>query len=435
MAERAPVYLNNVPLEILFVALFALLILSAFFSSSETGMMSINRYRLRHLTKKGHRSAQNVTELLERPDRLLGLILIGNNLVNIFATTITTVIGMRLFGDAGIAVGGVLLTLVILVFAEVTPKTVAARYPERIAFSASWVLKPLALVLLPVVVMINSVSNGLARLFGIRAAQTTLEHLDPEELRTVVDEAGDLIPDQHQGMLLNVLDLEKSTVEDIMIPRNEVEGLDLERPVADLLHQIRTSDYTRLPLYEGDINKVVGLLHLRDAARFMVEDDRSITVEAICAYASEPYFVPEATPLTTQLLNFQQQKCRMALVVDEYGEVQGIVTLEDLLEEIVGEFTTNVAEQSDQDIVPTDDGGYVIDGGMFVRDINRHLGWELPTRGPKTLNGLAMEYLESIPDGNVCFELDAYRLETTEITDKMIDRMKVHQAEPQAESS
>lgn len=392
-------------------------------------MMSINRYRLRHLTKKGHRSARKVTELLQRPDRFLGLVLIGNNLVNVYATTITTVIAMRLYGDAGIAIGSILLTVVILVFGEVTPKTLASQHPERIAFFASWILKPMAVVMHPFVVMINAISNSVVRLFGITTKQSALEHLDPEELRTVVDEAGDLIPDQHQGMLLNVLDLEKSTVEDIMIPRNEVEGLDLERPVPELLRHIRTSDYTRLPLFEGDINKVVGLLHLRDAARFMVDDDKDITVEAIRAFASEPYFVPEATPLTTQLLNFQQQKCRMALVVDEYGEVQGIVTLEDLLEEIVGEFTTNVAEQVDQDIIPTGDGGYLIDGGTFVRDVNRHLGWLLPTRGPKTLNGLAMEYLESIPDGNVCFELDAYRLETTEITDKMIAWVKVYQAE------
>lgn len=394
-------------------------------------MMSINRYRLRHLTKKGHRSARKVTELLRRPDRLLGLVLIGNNLVNIYATTIATIIAMRLYGDTGIAIGSALLTLVILVFCEVTPKTIASQHPERVAFLTGWILKPMSLIMHPVVIMVNAISNTIVRLFGITAKHSTLEHLDPEELRTVVDEAGDLIPDQHQGMLLNVLDLEKSTVEDIMIPRNEVEGLDLERPVADLLQQIRSSNYTRLPLYTGDINKVVGLLHLRDAARFMVHNDQDITIEAIRSFASEPYFVPEATPLTTQLLNFQQQKCRMALVVDEYGEVQGIVTLEDLLEEIVGEFTTNVAEQADQDIIATDDGGYLIDGGTFVRDVNRHLGWELPTKGPKTLNGLAMEYLESIPDGNVCLQLDAYRLETTEITDKMIAWVKVFQIKPQ----
>lgn len=421
--------MNDAPLEILFAALVGLLVLSAFFSSSETGMMSLNRYRLRHLAKKGHRSALRVTELLARPDRLLGLILIGNNLVNIFATAIATVIAMRLYGDAGVAIGSLLLTLVVLIFAEVTPKTVAALHPERVAFLASWILKPLAFLLYPAVAMVNGISNGIARVLGVKKAHSAIEHLHPDELRTVVDEAGDLIPDQHQGMLLNILDLEKSTAEDIMIPRNEVEGLDLERPVSELLQQIRTSEYTRLPIYEGDINNVVGILHLRNAARFLLGDDQTVTLEAIREFANEPYFVPESTPLHTQLLNFQQQKCRMALVVDEYGEVQGIVTLEDLLEEIVGEFTTNVAEEEDQDIIPQDDGSYLIDGGSFVRDVNRALDWDLPLEGPKTLNGLAMEYLESIPDGNIGFEIDDYRFETTEITDKMIAWMRVYRIE------
>ena len=241
----------------------------------------------------------------------------------------------------------------------------------------------------------------------------------------MVDEAGDLIPDQHQGMLLNILDLEKSTVEDIMIPRNEVEGLDLTLPVADLLEQIRTSEYTRLPLFEGDINNVVGILHLRNAARFIRGTDDSVTLDDIRQFANEPYFVPEATPLHTQLLNFQQQKCRMALVVDEYGEVQGLVTLEDLLEEIVGDFTTNSAEESDEDIQPQDDGTYLIDGGTFIRDINRALDWDLPQDGPKTLNGLAMEYLESIPDAHIGFAIDGYQFETRELTDKMISWLRV----------
>jgi Mg2+/Co2+ transporter CorB len=319
--------LNDAPLELLFGILFGLLFLSAFFSGSETGMMSINRYRLKHLTKKGDRGALRVARLLRRPDRLIGLILIGNNLVNVFAAAIATIIAMRLYGDAGVAIGGVLLTLAMLVFAEVTPKTIAALHPERVAFAASIILRPLSYLLYPFVIMINAISNGIARLFGIDAkAHIHIEHLHPDELRTVVDEAGDLIPDQHQGMLLNVLDLEKSTVEDIMIPRNEVEGLDLENSVTELLQQIRTSEYTRLPVYEGDLNNVIGVLHLRNAARFILGDDSTVTHQAIREQVSEPYFVPESTKLHTQLLNFQQQKSRMALVVDEYGEVQGIVT-------------------------------------------------------------------------------------------------------------
>jgi Mg2+/Co2+ transporter CorB len=305
----------------------------------------------------------------------------------------------------------------------------AALHPERVAFTASLILRPLSFLLYPFVVMINAVSNRITRLFGIDSkTHMHIEHLHPDELRTVVDEAGDLIPEQHQGMLLNVLDLEKSTVEDIMIPRNEVEGLDMENSVQELLQQIRTSEYTRLPVYEGDINNVIGVLHLRNAARFILGDDNSVTHQAIREQMSEPYFVPESTKLHTQLLHFQQQKSRMALVVDEYGEVQGIVTLEDLLEEIVGDFTTNSAEEDSSDILPQDDGSYLIDGGTFIRDINRALEWDLPTDGPKTLNGLAMEILENIPDGNIGFRIDGYRVETTEITDKMIAWMRVYPA-------
>ncbi len=388
-------------------------------------MMSINRYRLKHLSKKGDPGALRVTALLKNPDKLIGLILIGNNLVNIFAASIATVIGVRLYGDAGIAVAGLLLTFVMLVFSEVTPKTLAALYPERFAFFSSWFLRPLSFILAPAVYLVNGISKSIAKMFGLHKSHSHIEHLNPEELRTVVDEAGDLIPDQHQGMLLNILDLEKSTVEDIMIPRNEVEGLDLTRPVGDLLEQIRTTEYTRLPLFESDINNVVGILHLRNAARFIRGTDESITLDDFRRFANEPYFVPEATPLHTQLLNFQQHKCRMALVVDEYGEVQGLVTLEDLLEEIVGDFTTNSAEESDEDILPQDDGTYLIDGGTFIRDINRSLDWDLPQDGPKTLNGLAMEYLESIPDANIGFALDGYRFETTELTEKMIAWLRV----------
>lgn len=420
------VRLNDASLELLFGLLIGMLLLSCFFSGSETGMMSINRYRLRHLTKRGDSNALRVARLLQRPDRLLGLILIGNNLANNFAAALTTVIAMRLYGDNAIAVAGILLTFVMLVFSEITPKTAAALYPERIAFISSWILRPLSYLLYPAVMAVNLFSNALVRLCGMDASKHShIEQLKPDELRTVVAEAGDLLPEQHQGMLLNILDLEKSTVEDIMIPRNEVEGLDLDLPVTDLLRRIRTSEYTRLPIYHGDINKVVGILHLRNATRFILGDDSKVTHEAIREFSNEPYFVPESTKLNMQLLNFQQQKCRMALVVDEYGEVQGIVTLEDLLEEIVGDFTTNSAEEESTDIVAQESGWYLIDGGTFVRDINRALEWGLATDGPKTLNGLAMEYLENIPDADVGFQIDQYRFETTQVTDKVIAWLRV----------
>ena len=410
----------------LFIILGVLIFCSAYFSSSETGMMSLNRYRLKHLTKKQHKSAVRAAELLAQPDRLIGVILIGNNLVNILATSIATVIALRLYGDAGIAVATLVLTLVILIFAEVTPKTMAALHPERIAFPAAWVLQPLLTLLYPVVWCVNHISNTLVRLLGVDPRlHGANEHLRPEELRTVVDEAGDLIPDAHQGMLLNVLDLEGATVEDIMIPRNEVAGLDLNDGIADLMAQIRASDYTRLPVYQEDINQVVGILHLRNAARFIYGEDQTITQDAIRRFSQEPYFVPEGTPLSTQLLNFQKGKTRMAMVVDEYGDLQGIVTLEDLLEEIVGDFTTNSAEEANEEISAQDDDWFLIDGGTSIREINRRLGWQLPTKGPKTLNGLAMEYLEGIPDAPISFAIAKYLFETVTISDKLIEKARV----------
>jgi Mg2+/Co2+ transporter CorB len=419
--------LDGVSTHLLIGVLIALICLSAFFSSSETGMMSLNRYRLRHLVKKGHKGAIRASQLLRRPDRLIGVILIGNNLVNIFATIVAGVITTRLFGEwFTVAILPLALTLIILIFAEVTPKTIAAIYPERLAFFSSFVLRPLLWVLYPVVLTINHISNGIARLLGFNTTNANAsDQLRPEELRTVVDEAGDLIPDQHQGMLLNVLDLEKATVEDIMVPRNEVVGIDLEDDIPTILNTIRSVEYTRLPVYEGDINRVVGILHLRHAARFIRGDEASITHEAIRECTSPPYFVPESTPLHTQLLNFQKEKHRYALVVDEYGDIQGIVTLGDLLEEIVGDFTTDIAESPEQDIVDLSDGWYLIDASLSIRDVNKHLGWRLRTDGPKTLNGIIVEHLESIPDAPVSFETDNYQFEVTELTDTRIAKAKV----------
>ena len=390
-------------------------------------MMSLNRYRLKHRASKGDRGATRVAKLLERQDRLLGVILIGNNFVNILAASLTTIICLRLYGQGYETAGSLLLTLVILIFAEVTPKSVAALYPERVAYPFSWVLKPLLWLLYPLVIFVNFISNGLARLFGVNPTkQNDTEHLDAEELRTVVDEAGDLIPDQHQGMLLNVLDLEKVSVEDIMVPRPDVIGLDLNDSIEELMKIIRTTDYTRLPVYEDDINNIVGTLHLKHVSRFLLGDDSTVTHSSIRRFTRKPEFVHEATPLSKQLLNFQKTKSRMALVVDEYGEVQGLVTLEDILEEIVGDFTTNTAEDGIEEIKKLEDNLFLIDGTAAIRDINKALSWELPTEGPKTLNGLALEFLQAIPEGLLSFNLGGYRFEVTSINDKMIERAKVH---------
>ena len=390
-------------------------------------MMALDRYRLKHLKEQGHRGARRASRLLKRPDRLIGLILIGNNLVNVLAAAIVTIVAIRLLGNAGIAVGSLLLTLVLLVFAEITPKTIAALHPERIAFPASWILIPLLKILYPIVWLVNGVTNGLLRLLGYDPRKSTESGLTSDELRTLVTDTSHMIPDAHQGMLLNILELEKVTVDDIMVPRNEVYGLDLSDDDAVLLEQIQNSEYTRLPVFNDDINDIVGILHMRRASRFI--DTSGLHREGLMEAIEKPYFVPEGTPLNTQLLNFQRQKSRIAVVVDEYGEVMGLATLEDILEEIVGEFTSNLAETI-ADIYPQHDGSYVIDGTANVRDINKSLGWELPTDGPKTLNGLLLERLESFPEGNCGVRIDDYGLEVLQLTDNVIKAVRAEILQP-----
>ncbi|HIX61370.1 MAG TPA: HlyC/CorC family transporter [Candidatus Halomonas stercoripullorum] len=409
---------NDLPLGLLFGLLFLLIFLSAFFSSSETGMMSLNRYRLNHQANSGDSRARRVLRLLARPDRLIGVILIGNNLVNNLAAAIATVIAIGFFGEVtGAAVGPLALTIVLLIFSEVSPKTYAAIKPERIAYPASLLLEPLLKLLYPLVWLVNAVSNNLLRLVGIKSIESGGESLTRDELRTVVHEAGTLIPHRHQAMLLSILDLENVTVNDIMVPRHEVVGIDLDDSLESILEQVRSSQYTRLPVYKGDINNIIGMLHLRNAARFLSAEE--VTKAAIVQEAREPYFIPESTPLHTQLLNFQKQKRRIGIVVDEYGDMEGLVTLEDILEEIVGEFTTDVAGQ-DQEIRRQEDDSHVIEGTANIRDINRTLGWKLPTDGPKTLNGLILEHLEAFPDGPASLQIGNVRMEILEVRDNLI---------------
>ena len=414
--------MDDAPLWLLYTILGSLLLLSAFFSSSETAMMSLNRYRLKHLRKK-HGGARQAYKLLKRPDRLIGIILIGNNLVNILASAIATVIAIRLAGDAGIIIATLLLTLAVLIFSEVTPKTVAALHPEGIAFTASYVLRPLLTLFYPFVWLVNHISNGLLRIFGVNPKKGRDDGLSKDEIRTVVDISSQKIP-EHQDMLMNILDLETVTVNDIMIPRNEVEGIDLEDDLDKILEQLSTTSHTRLPVFQGDINRVVGVLHMRNLAQ-LIQQDR-LTKPAILQVIHEAYFVPESTPLQTQLLNFQGQSRRLGVVVDEYGDVQGIVTLEDILEEIVGEFES---EQSldNPHIHPQPDGRLVIEGAASIRDLNRSLSWHLPSDGPKTLNGLITEALETIPDSSVCLKIGPYRLETLETEDNRVTRVLMWQ--------
>ncbi|MGK0499725.1 MAG: Mg2+/Co2+ transporter CorB [Oceanicoccus sp.] len=414
--------MNELSLEVLFAILAVLLVLSAFFSSSETGMMSLNRYRLKHLRKKGHKGARRAARLLKHPDRLISLILIGNNLVNIFASAIATIIGIRLLGDPGIAVAGLALTIVVLIFAEITPKTIAAFHPEKIAFPATAILVPLLKIMYPFVWLINIVTNNLLKLLGIDTSKLGEEQLSPDELRSIVGDAGPHIPQRHQGMLLNILDLEQATAEDIMIPRNEINGIDLDDDDEKLLAHLRSLEFTRIPVYRDDINNVVGILHQRNVSR-VINEYGEIDRKSLMKQIKEPYFTLETTPLHTQLVNFQRQQRRMGLVVDEYGVVQGLVTLEDILEEIVGDFTSNLTDQI-KDIESQADGSYIIHGTATIRDINKVLAGELPTEGPKTLNGLLLENLESFPDGSVCIRVENYNFETLEIKDNIIQTVK-----------
>jgi Mg2+/Co2+ transporter CorB len=414
--------LNDVPLSTLFWLLGLLLVLSAFFSGSETALMSINRYRLRHRARQGLRSARLAEALLKRPDRLIGLILLGNNFVNIFASSLVTIIALRLGGEGAIAIGAGLLTLVILIFAEVAPKTVAALHPERIALPAALVYYPLLKVAYPLVWTINLIAGGTLRLLGINTEHVQGHALSHEELRTVVSEAGAMIPKRHQRMLIGVLELQDVTVDDIMVPRNEIDGLDLEDDWEDLLEQITESQHTRLPIFRGDLDGIVGILHLRSIMSEL--KDGELTREHLVAKAREAYFVPEATPLHTQLLNFQRAKRRLAFVVDEYGDIQGLVTLDDILEEIVGEYTTDPADVY-REVQPEADGDFMVSGAANVRELNRMMGWRLPTQGPKTLNGLIIERLETIPQAGATLQLGGYQLEIVQTTDNAVRSVRV----------
>lgn len=384
--------------------------------------MALNRYRLKHRVELGHRGAILASNLLKRPDRLIGLILLGNNAVNILASAIATIIGYRLYEEPGIAIATVLLTIIILIFAEVAPKTVAALHPERIAYPASYVLTPLLKLLSVVVILINFVTNGLLRLIGVTAKSSKSHILSQDELRTVVLEAGKHIPDAHQKMLLSILDLEKATVEDIMIPKNEISGIDIEDDWDDVIEQLIQSQHTRLPVYRETVDQIIGFTHLRKLIPML--ENRTLSKELLLKYIRKPYFVPKDTSLNQQLLNFQKEKRRVALAVDEYGDIQGLVALEDILEEIVGEFTTDPTA-AHQDIFPQDDGTYLINASVTVRELKRSLDWDLPTDGPKTLNGLILEHMEDIPASGTSLKLYGYPVEIMQTQHNTIKTIKL----------
>ena len=417
--------MDDISTGILFALLAILIVISGYFSGSETGMMSLNRYRLKHLSKEGHKGARRVEKLLERPDRLIGLILIGNNLVNILASAIATIIGMRLYGDIGVAFATGALTMVVLVFAEVTPKTLASLYPERVSYASSIVLTVLMKLLSPLVLLVNFITNGFLKLLGIKAKHSDDDHLSSDELRTVVNEAGNLIPRRHQDMLISILDLENVTVNDIMVPRNEITGIDINDDWKSIVRQLTHSAHGRIVLYRDQIDEVVGMLRMREAYRIMLEKNE-FTKETLLRAADEVYFIPEATPLNVQLLKFQRNKQRIGLIVDEYGDIIGLVTLEDILEEIVGEFTTSMTPSLAEEITPQSDGSFLIEGSANIRDINKGLQWELPTNGPRTLNGLILEHLEDIPESHLSIQIAKHPMEIIDFTENKIKMVKVY---------
>lgn len=413
---------NDFPLAALVGLLILLLLLSAFFSGSETALMSINRYRLRHRARAGHRGARLAESLLQRPDRLIGLILLGNNLVNFSAASLVAIIALKMGGEPAVAIGTLIITLVVLIFSEAAPKTLAALHPERIAYTAAYIYYPLTRILYPLVWLTSAASNAVLFMFGVRQQDVQGYALSREELRTIVHEAGARISTRYRHMLLNILDLEKVTVEDVMIPRSEIIGIDLDLDMDEISKIIDTSEHSRLPVYRDNIDHVIGVLHLRCLANRSNKPGASKSdFEAL---VTDPYFVPEGTPLNTQLAQFQKAKQRFALVVDEYGDIQGIVTLEDILEEIVGEFTTAPLSE-DQDIVRDGENSFLVSGGANIRDLNRVMNWNLPTDGPKTLNGLILEYLETIPQPGVTLKIEGYPIEIVETTENRVKSARI----------
>jgi len=425
--------LQDIPLPWLFGILLVLIALSAFFSSTETALMSINRYRLRHRAREGSSAARIAEQLLAQPDRLIGLILVCNNFVNSISAAIVTVISLSLGGEAYAAIGIGIYTVVLIIFGEVAPKTYGALYPERLALPAAYVYRALLKILYPIVWATNLLANGLLRLMGISREKASVTSLSREELRTVVAEASTVIPHRHQRMLMSILDLERINVEDIMVPRNEIAGLDLSDDWDDILGQLRDSRHTRLPVYDGSVDELVGILHMKQVARLLARGELDREQLLAMVRAREPYFVPEGTSLNTQLLNFQRQRRRMAFVVDEYGDVQGLVTLEDLLEEIVGEFTTDTSSMH-KDVHRERGGTFIVNASASVRTLNRKMSWSLPTSGPRTLNGLILEYLETIPEPGTSLRVNDYAIDVLQTGDNAVKTVRLRPIASPAES-
>ena len=411
--------MNEIPLWILLASIAFLVLMSAFFSGSETSMMAINRYRLKHLVKEKNKSAKRVSRLLEKTDRLLGVILIGNNFTHTLSTALATVVAIRIWSDNAVLAVTVFMTIIMIIFAEVMPKTIAALKPESIAFPSSYLLKPLSKILSPLITLVSFIPNNVTKLMGIDLDNANKDELKPEELRTLLQTSG--VPKRQEEMLMGIFDMDNLSVNDVMIPKNEIIGIDLNDEIKDIVKQLQEIDFTYVPCYEDTIDNIQGFLSLNKKAEFLGSETKSI--RSLKDELREPLFVPENTPLYKQLANFQSSGRRVGLIVDEYGDIEGIITLRSILEIIVGEITSESIEK--MDIMPQADGSYLVDGSMMIREVNRRLEWELPTEGPKTLSGLILEEIQTIPDTNVGLSIENYRIETVLIKDNVIKLAKV----------
>ncbi|WMY75350.1 HlyC/CorC family transporter [Buttiauxella selenatireducens] len=425
--------MEHISTTTLIVTLIIMVVVSAYFSGSETGMMTLNRYKLRHLAKQGNRSAKRVEKLLRKPDRLISLVLIGNNLVNILASAIGTIVGMRLYGDAGVAIATGILTFVVLVFAEVLPKTIAALYPEKVAFPSSFLLGPLQILMMPLVWLLNIITRMLMRLMGIKNVSTVSSALNKDELRTLVHESHSKISRRNQDMLLSVLDLEKMNVDDIMVPRNEIVGIDINDDWKSIVRQLTHSPHGRIVLYRDTLDDAISMLRVREAYRLMTEK-QEFTKETLLRASDEIYFVPEGTPLSVQLVKFQRNKKKVGLVVDEYGDIQGLVTVEDILEEIVGDFTTSMSPTLAEEVTPQNDGSVIIEGSANVREINKAFNWTLPEDEARTVNGMLLEELQEIPAIDTRVRLSHYDIDILDVQDNMIKQVRVTPVTPLRQS-
>ncbi|WP_406705834.1 HlyC/CorC family transporter [Sodalis sp.] len=421
--------MEHVSTSTLLIILVIMVLVSAYFSASETGMMTLNRYRLRHRAKQGNRAARRVEKLLRRTDQLLSLVLIGNNLVNILASALATIVGMRLYGDLGVAIATGVLTFVVLLFAEVLPKTVAALYPERIAFPSSLLLVPLQKLMLPVVWLLNLITRVLMRLMGIRLPSNVRDALSKEELRTIVTESRSMISRRNQDMLISVLDLEKVTVNDIMVPRNEIVGINVNDEWRSIIRQLTHSPHGRIVLYRDNLDDAIGMLRVREAYRLMTEK-QEFTKENLLRAADEIYYVPEGTPLNVQLVKFQRNKEKVGIIVNEYGDIQGLVTVEDILEEIVGDFTTSMSPSLAEEVIPQSDGSVIIEGGASIRELNKAFNWSLPEEEARTINGMLLEVLEDIPLANTHTHIGSYQIDILAVQDNMIKQVRITPIKP-----